>query len=62
MSVVLMNVQVFLIGTRAGSAGINLVSARRLVLYDQLWYPVHNKQVRNFESSCTFTWLAPCWI
>lgn len=27
------------------SVGINLVSARRLVLYDLLWNPVHNKQV-----------------
>jgi len=29
----------------AVSVGINLVKARRLVLYDMLWNPVHNKQV-----------------
>jgi hypothetical protein len=39
--------QVFLLSTRAGAVGINLVAAQRLVLYDMHWNPVHNKQVRQ---------------
>jgi hypothetical protein len=39
--------QVFLLSTRAGAVGINLVAAQRLVLYDTHWNPVHNKQVRQ---------------
>lgn len=40
-----MPLQVFLISTLAGSVGINLVAAHRMVLYDMPWNPVHNKQV-----------------
>lgn len=38
----------------ATSVGINLVSARRLVLHDMLWNPVHNKQVN--PHAATVTW------
>lgn len=39
--------QVFLAATRAGGIGINLTSARRCVILDELMNPVHNAQVRG---------------
>lgn len=36
--------QVFLLSTRAGGAGLNLIGANHLVLYDSDWNPAHDLQ------------------
>ena len=40
--------QVFLLSTQAGSVGINLVAANRMIVMDEHFNPVNNAQVGTF--------------
>ena len=39
---------VFLLSSKAGGVGLNLIGASRLVLYDIDWNPANDLQVRSF--------------
>lgn len=44
--------QVFLLSTKAGSMGINLVAANRMIVMDEAFNPVGTVQVDTEACSC----------
>ena len=44
---------IFLLSSKAGGVGLNLVGASRLILYDIDWNPANDLQVKDQSLFCT---------
>lgn len=43
---------IFMLSSKAGGCGLNLIGANRLVMFDPDWNPANDEQVRTFHSIC----------
>lgn len=46
---------VFLLSSKAGGCGLNLIGGNRLVLFDPDWNPANDKQVINYFEPLVWT-------
>lgn len=52
------SLQVFLLSTKAGGAGLNLIGGNRLILFDSNWNPAHDAQALARYNTFSASWLS----